>query len=345
VVVLKNLFLAGWLVFAALPATTNYQLNSYGFGSGGTANSGTATYALEGSTGEVSGQTASTTAYQAKPGFNETQQANVPKISTFDNGSGTYYNKLHFVIDQQNNPTDALYALQISTSSNFSTGVNYVKSDLTIGTTLALTDYQTYAAWGGAAGSNIIGLSPNTTYYLRAKATQGKFTESAYGPSASAATVNPSLSFSVNPSSISMGSLTAGTVVDAPSNISITFATNATSGGDVYINGKNTGLLSPSKSVTIPSATGDLASLSHGFGAQVTAVGQSSGATFSKVSPYNLSAANVGITDTNLRKIFTVSGPVVGGTGSVLLKAKSAADDPAATDYTETVTLVASASY
>src|SRR3954470_5875384 len=83
---------------AALPSTTNYQLNSYGFGSGGTANSGTSNYSLEGITGEVSGQTANTSNYQTKPGFNETQQANVPKV-TLTNPSN-YYDKLKFVIDQ-----------------------------------------------------------------------------------------------------------------------------------------------------------------------------------------------------------------------------------------------------
>jgi hypothetical protein len=347
--VLKSLLGAGLLFFAALPATTNYQLNSYGFGSGGTANSSTSTYALEGISGEVSGQTSVTATYNIKPGFNETQQANVPKISTFDNGSGTYYNKLHFVIDSQSNPTDASYALQIKAGDatcDFTTGtINYVKSDLTVGGSLTLTDYQTYTAWGGASGSNIIGLTPNTTYCLRAKATQGKFTESAYGPSLSAATVNPSLSFSMTPSTINMGNLTAATVIDAPSTIDITFATNAANGGDVYINGKNTGLLSALRGVTIPSATGDLSSLSHGFGAKVTAAAQTSGGPFNSVSPYNGASNNVGITDTNIRKIFSTTASVVGGSGSVLLKAKSAADDPASTDYTETITMIASASY
>ena len=341
-----NKFLGlGLVFFAALPATTNYHLNSYGFGSGGTANSSTSTYALEGISGEISGQTATTATYNIKPGFNESQQANVPKISAFDNGSGNFYNKLHFVIDQQNNPTDAQYALQISTSSNFSSGINYVKSDLTIGPSLTLTDYQTYTAWGGSSGANIIGLTANTTYYLRVKATQGKYTESGYGPSLSATTANPSLSFSVSPSSLNFGNLPVGTVVDAPSSISVTFDTNALSGGDVYINGKNTGLLSNSTSNTITSASGDLSSLSHGFGARVTAATQTSGGPFSSISPYNGTLNSVGLTDTNIRKIFTSPALIVGGSGSVLLKAKAAITDRPATDYTETVTMIAAASY
>ncbi|MBA3757843.1 hypothetical protein H0X09_03190 [Candidatus Saccharibacteria bacterium] len=183
----------GLAFFAQLPATSNYQLNSYGFGSGGTAGSSTATYSLEGISGEQSGTTASTATYSAKPGFIETQQANVPTI-TLTNPSN-FYDKLKFVIGQQNNPSDAKYALQISTTSNFSSNINYVKTDLTIGPTLTVADYQTYATWGGASGANIIGLSASTTYYIRSKATQGQFTESGYGPSSSAATVGQSISF------------------------------------------------------------------------------------------------------------------------------------------------------
>jgi len=254
-----------------------------------------------------------------------------------------YYNKLHFVIDQQSNPTDALYAVSISTD-NFASNVNYVKSDLTVGASLTLTDYQTYASWGSASGVNIIGLQPSTTYYLRIKATQGKFTESGYGPVASVATVAPQLSFSISTNTVNMGSLLTGTVVNSPSTIDITFATNAASGGDVYINGKNNGLLSTTKSNTITSATGDLSVLSRGFGAKVTAVGSTSG-SFASVSPYNGASNNVGLTDTTIRRIITATGPTVGGTGSVQLKAKSSVNDPAATDYTDTLTMLASASF
>jgi hypothetical protein len=335
----------GFFLFAALPSTANYKLNSFGFGSGGTANSTTSTYALEGTSGEISGQTASTANYNLKPGFIHSQQANVPKIAAFDNGGGTFYNKLHFVIDEQNNPSDALYALSISTD-NFNTDTRYVKSDLTVGVSLALADYQSYAAWGGASGANIISLSllPNTTYYLRAKATQGKHTESGYGPALSVATVGPQLSFSLSTNSINIGTLLPGSVISAAQTIDAAFATNAASGGEVYINGQNTGLLSTRSGFSIGSASGDLSALTRGFGVQVSAISASSG-IFSSLSPYNVAGNNVGITDTTIRRIMTASGPIVGGSSSVLLKAKAAANDPAAADYKETLTMLASANF
>lgn len=339
------------LIFAVLPSTNTYQLNSYGFGSGGTANSNTGSYSLEGISGEVSSQADSTSTYTLKPGFIETQQANVPTV-TFTNPS-SYYDKLNFVINQQNNPSDALYALQISTASDFSSGVNYVKSDNTIGPTLTLADYQTYTAWGGASGTNIIGLSANTTYYLRAKATQGKFTESAYGPAASAATVGQSISFCLysnancgaGGNSVAFGGLTAGTVTNSPNNIGVDFATNADLGGNVYVYSFNGGLRSGSVSYTLASATADLASVGEGFGAQIASVSQSSGGPFSKVSPYDGASDNVGALNTTFSTIFTSAGPLTGGSGSIQLKAKPSNITPEATDYAETLTLVAAASF
>ncbi len=70
--------LAGLLsVFAAAPAGTNYKLESYGVGSGGTSNSTSSSYALEGISGEVSGTQMSGTTYRAGAGLIPTQLAKV----------------------------------------------------------------------------------------------------------------------------------------------------------------------------------------------------------------------------------------------------------------------------
>lgn len=350
---ISAIYAAGSLMgaFAALPSTTNYQLNSYGFGSGGTSNSSTSNYSLEGISGEVSSQPASTTTYTTEPGYTQTQQANVPTV-TLSNPSN-YYDKLKFVIDQQGNPSDALYALQISTTSNFSSDINYVKSDDTIGPTLTTADYQTYSAWGGGSGTNIIGLAANTTYYLRAKATQGQFTESAYGPASSAATAGQSISFCLYTSgscagggnSVAFGGLLASSITSAPNNINTDFATNANFGGNVYVYSLNGGLKSSSVNYTIPSSTADLSSASQGYGAQITSASQTAGGPLNKVTPYNNSGNNVGALSTTYETIFTSSVPITGGSGSVQLKVKPSATTPIATDYADTITFVAAASF
>lgn len=348
------------IVYASMPTTTTYMLQSYGFGSGGTANSSTSTYALEGITGEISGQPSNTTTYSTLPGFIQTQQANVPKLSALDNGSGIYYNKLHFTIDKQNNPTDALYALQISTTSDFSSNVNYVKSDFTIGSTLATTDYQNYAAFGGSSGTYIIGLTPGTTYYVRVKAAQhlfsqtgGRYTETGYGPSSNAATASQSITFNLvtsnqasPPFSIDLGNLPAGTPVTSSQTINVTLSTNAVSGGDVYISGSNSGLNSAATGYTITSATADLSSAAQGFGAQSNSITQGSlGALSVADSIYSGSGSNVGIVNTTVRSIYTATAPITGPTGKIQLIGKSATMTEAATDYSDTLTLVASGNF
>jgi hypothetical protein len=347
-------FITGLTILAALPATPSYKLNSYGFGSGGTASSSTPNYSLEGVTGEVSGQTATTPTYKLKPGFVQTQQANVPKIASFDNHSSTYYDKLHFLIDEQGNPSDAKYALQISTTSDFSSGNKYVKSDLTIGASLVLADYKTYSAWGSSGGSNIIGLANNTTYYLRAKATQGPLTESDYGPSANASTVGQSLSFclytgancAAGGNSVAFGNLPTTTVSDSPSNIKVDFTTNGNFGGKIYIYSTNGGLKSVSAgNYTISSATADLSSASQGFGGRVTAASESSGGPLAAVSPYDGASNNVGILGTTIKELLSSANPLVGGSGSLVIKVKPGVTTPPATDYSDILTLIAAATF
>ncbi len=342
------------LFLAALPSTTNYELNSYGFGSGGTANSSTGNYSLEGITGEISGQTSATSTYTQKPGFNETQQANVPKI-TLTNPSN-YYDKLHFLIDQQNNPTDALYAIQVKVNDatcDFTTGtIDYIQSDDTLGSSLVTADYQTYAAWGGSSGQNMIGLSSSTNYCIRAKATQGQFTESAYGPSSSAATVGQQISFCLwsggscgsSSNATAFSGLVAGSISSATNNLNLTLTTNADNGGNVYV--YSTGKLQSATHVggTITSVTGtspvDLTSLSSGYGAQVSTA---SGLTIQ--SPYNGSGSNVGQLSTIINTLLAASSPIASGSATIQLQAKAANTTPAATDYADIVTVIAAANF
>jgi hypothetical protein len=327
---------------ATMPASSAYKLNNYTFGNGGTANSTSPNFGLNATTGEQGGLNVSSPNYQAGTGEKFTQQAHVPPAPVLEN-TGDWYNKLHFVVNAGPNAADATFAIAIS-DDNFTT-TKYIQSDNTVAAALGIEDYQTYAAWGGASGGYVVGLTSETTYTIKVKAMQGRFTETGFGPTASADTSPPSLTFSVSPNSIDFGDLLAATVTDAPQPITVSFATNGEQGGNVYINGLNTGLRSSLASYTIGSTTGDLSALSEGFGARVTASSQTSGGPISGVAPYDGTGDNVGLTDTVIRRILTSSAPIVDGSGSVLLKAKATTMTPAALDYTETLTMVASASF
>jgi hypothetical protein len=309
---------AGFFLIFAFPASTNYQLKDFGFGSGGAGNATSTNYALDAISGEQSAGNLDGTAYDLGSGLLFTNQANVPPAPTFTNPSN-YYNKLKIVLDIGGNPTDTLFAIAISTD-NFVADTRYVQSDDTVGATLGLEDYQTYTDWGGASGTLIIGLVSSTTYKVKVKAWQGKFTETGYGPIATAATINSTMSFSINTNSINFGSLYAGTVTDGPVSIIADFSTNGESGGIVYMSGQNGGLLSSSNGYQISSASADLTSATEGFGARGTSVTQTSGGPLSIVAPYNGASNNVGIVNASIREVFTSAAPISGGQGTLSLK-------------------------
>jgi hypothetical protein len=346
-------FFSGWmtvLMLAALPASSNFKLNSYGFGTGGVGDSSSNNYKINGIAGDVSGRAASSN-YVAGAGETYAKQANAP-LATITNDA-SWYNKLKVVIDAQGNPSDAVFAVAIS-PDNFTTTL-YVKNDFTVTPTLTFADYQTYAAWGSGTGQIIRGLNSGTTYTVKAKAYRGKYTESGYGPTTSAATLNPQLSFDIDvaatdistspPYQISFGSLPVSTVTDSTNLVWVSLDTNAESGGKVYLSGKNSGLKSTESTYTIAAQTGDLASLPEGFGAQGASATQSSGGPFTLTAPYDGTAANVGIADAVIREIFSSNLPVTAARGSFLLKAKTQPLTPASGDYTETLTAVASAGF
>ena len=339
-------------LFAALPSSSSYQLHNYGFGSGGTSNATSTNYSLNATTGETSNTESTSTSYKARSGNVNTQQAHVPDTPSLTNVA-SYYNKLKFVIAPGINPSDTLFSIAIS-SDNFVT-TQYIQSDNTVGNIKGIEDYQTYAAWGAASGQLVVGLTPSTTYKIKVNSFQGKFTETEYGPLASAATLAPSITFDIDVSAIdtetsppyasSFGSLLPATVTNTPEKVWVDLTTNAESGAKVYIRSVNGGLLSNAVGFTLVSATANLAAVSTGYGAQGSTATQASGGPLSISAPYNVAAQNVGILNATIREIFSASLPITAGRGSLQLKARAATQTPAAGDYQDTLTLTAAAAF
>jgi hypothetical protein len=340
---LATMLLAGAL-FAAMPASSNYSLHNYGYGSGGTSNSSSTNYRLNGISGETSGVQSTSTNYKVRSGNNNVQQSNVPTITLTNTSS--FYDKLKFVVGNSSNPSDTKFVIAISTD-NFTT-TKYIQADDTIGNSQV---FQTYALWGGASGQFVTGLQPSTTYYVKVAAMQGSFTETEFGPSVSAATVAPSITFDIDvaptdqstnpPYATSFGNLLPATVTNSTDKIWVSLATNGDSGAKVYVKSANSGMRSNTANFTISSATADLSSATTGFGAQGSSATQKSGGPLSISAPYNVAAQNVGILDSAIREIFSASAPITGGRGSFQLKAKAAATTPAQSDYSDTLTLTA----
>lgn len=334
----------------ALPASTNYQMNDFGFGAGGSGVATSTNYEMTGVAGEVSGANGVGVTYNMGQGLIFTQQSNVPGAPTFTNPS-SYYNKLKLVLDTGSNPSDTLFAIAVS-SDNFVTTF-YVQSDTTLG---ASPVYQTYSAWGGASGLLITGLASSTTYKAKVSAVQTKYTETAFSAASSAATVAPTLSFDIDiaptdqetasPYTVAFGTLAVGSVTTASDKIWIDLDTNAQGGGFVYDYNSNGGLRSANVNYTITSATADLSSASEGYGFQVSTTTQSAGGPLTAVSPYNLGTQNVGVVDSTTRTILNSSAaPITAGRASIVVKAKAATTTPSAGDYADTITMIASATF
>jgi hypothetical protein len=346
----KSSVILSTFVFFALPASTNYGLKGYEFGSGGGVGS-SSNYSVEGVAGQVAGKQSGTN-YNAYSGLMFVQQANTPHTPTFTN-SGGWYNKLFFIIDTSGNPTDTTYAIAMS-DDNWAT-TKWVQTDNTLAPTFGIANFQTYAAWGGGSGGYVIGLTSNTTYKMRITARQGNFTEGPLGVEATAATVGATLTVDIDiastdtetapPYLVGMGNLAPGTVTTATDLIWIDIDTSSVNGGQVFIRDQNSGLLSASTSFTIASATNDLAIQTTGFGIRGSTVTQTSGGPLSFQTPYNGASDNVGIVSTTIRPILSANNPIVGGRASIYVKAKASATTPAANDYTDLFTVIAAGSF
>lgn len=349
---LKGMVLiSGALLFAQLPGTGNYQLRDYGFGSGG-GTMGTDNYSLEGLAGEISGQFMGTDNYGLKPGLLGTQLANLPDAPVWQNVDD-WYNKLQLIINTSGNPADTTYAVAISSDGFVTT--QYVQSDSTIGAALGPEDFRTYTSWGAGDGMFVIGLTPGTTYEVRVKARHGEFSETGFGPIASATTSQASLTFDIDiastdietsgPYVLNFGNVNPDTVTDSPELIWLDLSSNAESGAFVYIVSSSGGLASSSVGYLIPAVTGDLSAITEGVGAQNSSATVSSGSSLTVPSPFNGSSNVIGAVDGQFRQFLSASGPLTGGRASFLLKLRTTSQTPAAADYADVYTLVATAAF
>jgi hypothetical protein len=343
------------LLLAALPASSHFGLNSYGFGNGGTATSNSADYGVNALTGEVAGASTSTD-YAVGSGEKNVKQADVPTVTLVN--STRWYNQLLLTIGTQNNPSDALYAVEISTDAFANPAyTTYVQSNLTLGSTFGIGNFMSYSAWGGSSGVLLRGLTPGTVYSAKAAAYHGNYTQSAWGPASSSATTYAALlSFEIDvaptnmynttpPYVVNFGTVPVSTVTTATNQVWISFDTNANSGGFVYINGQNGGLLSATTSHTILAQSVDLSTVSEGFGIQGASATQASGGPLAISSPFNTSGTAVGAYTTTLQPIFSSANPITSGRGSFYLMVKTAPLTPSAPDYSEVLTCIAAAEF
>lgn len=283
----------------------------------------------------------------------------IDEVLLFDNAlDGTDISELYESSRPVTNPTDTLYAVQISTD-NFVSDIRYIDGSTNEPkSTVTLNDFRTKTAWETDT-FNILGLEENTQYYLRIIALHGDFTQTEEGPSDTATTAGATSSFDIDIADT--GGVSAET--DPPFNITFTgdnallagagtvvaenliwldAQTNGSGGFAIVQKGDNGGLYSSTLSSQINSITGDLDSLSEGFGLQSYYVDYESSSIgdISVMTNYSGSNKNVGVVDTDWNKVYDADGPIIDGRMALYVMARAGADKQGATDYQETVTII-----
>lgn len=334
--------------------------------------------------------------YELKPGSTQTFTANVPLVGCFEattdgtsqcvtgpsylNLSGMVrvcgpygcYDRARFEIEPENNPTDTLYGVQISTD-NFNSDIRQVDGITLKPKALAsrsIVDYKTKSSWESTS-TNLHNLLSGVTYSIRISALHGNFTESSFSPVKSVATGVPTVEFDVDiadvdgvavensaPYSINFAGdnalLAGGGVNTADNLVWIDIVTNALGGASIMQKGLNGGLYSTLGDYLIASVIDDLGIVDEGIGLQnydysgveeysINYLGSGSGelGTITAASAYEpTSLHKVGNIDTLFNTIYTANGPLDTGRTAMYVKAKASLDAVAGDDYSESLTIV-----
>jgi hypothetical protein len=277
-------------------------------------------------------------------------------------GDGGCFDRARFEIDNENNPSDTLYSMQITTDPAWSTW-NFIDGTTYLIETSAshdINDYLTESSWEGTATNiNILGLTRGTTYYIRGTALHGDFTESDPGPDANTATGQPEVLFDIDiddtggsgsetapPYSIDLGSMTVGAVTTATNLIWFDLGSNAPGGTVVLVEDDYIGLYSALGSYTLSSATADLDVASDGYGLQEYSATETYLGPLDVEADFGSGGNNVGGISTTAKKIYnTTLSPIYVGRAGIYVKAKPSLSAPPESDYEDDITFVAVGTY
>ena len=277
-------------------------------------------------------------------------------------GGNGCYNKARFEINIQGNPSDTLYAIMIS-KDNFVSDIKYINATTFTPESINthnIYDFMTKSTWESET-FNIKGLEAGTTYYIKAFALKGNFTQTDSGPSKSTTTATGAVFFDIDIAG--QGQTTAESA--APYSLSFTgiyeliggsaaithgnriwmdAETNSEGGFAIIMNGQYGGLYSPTTTQTLPSATANLNSVSSGFGLQNEYISYDTSSPslgeITATTNYNGTINSVGVISTTPNKVYDGNGPIVNGRMALKVIAKPGTAFSPATDYQEKITLI-----
>lgn len=158
------------------------------------------------------------------------------------------------------------------------------------------------------------------------------------------ATVPQTFSFALSGNTDSLGNLSSGSVTSSPTPRTATVNTNAKNGWLVWAKDSNTGLNSASASATIASTTpgsnSTLSSGTEGYNTGVTQSQTSGSGTITVAAAFVGGASQGGGLDTSLRTLASSNGTANNAVLTMTNNVAISVITPAATDYTDTITVV-----
>jgi hypothetical protein len=282
-------------------------------------------------------------------------------------GPGGCYNKARFEIEENENPDDTLYMIQIS-EDDFVSDIRCIDASTFKPKTLSscdINDFRTQQYWENE-DFNIKGLGGDIEYFVRITALHGDFTQSDFSIVSSATTGIGFLTFDIDIASegghevessppytvsfIGDEQLIPGApAVTSPSLIWLDLITSAVAGSAIIQSGKYGGLYSPTTEELIGSDNVDLDPFgSEGFGLQNYYIDFQISSYLGEISAtpnYTESGNVVGEISTDPIRLYDADGPINNGRMGMYLKARASTSRSAGDDYTEKITMIAVARY
>lgn len=365
--------------------SSNFSIHDFTLGAGGGEDQTSSNFKVLQSFGDgLQDERLTSTNYKVGYGTPTVWMANVPNVQCFETttdgstncddgdvnpdgmvmvcGKGGCYDRARIEIDPQNNPSDTLYSVQITTDAAWNSW-NYIDGSTYLIEAEAnhdINDYLTESTWEGTGTNiNILGLESDTQYYVRITALHGDYTESSPSPDANATTTHPQITFDLDiagtgggssetsaPYSISIGEMAIDTVSAASALIWLDIGSNASSGVVITVKDANNGLYEPTETYTISSATADLDVASEGYGLQEYSASESYLGPLTVESNFGGAGNNVGGISTSTTNIYnTASNPIHEGRASLYVKVKPSIQAPAPGSYEDEITLIAVGTY
>jgi hypothetical protein len=245
-------------------------------------------------------------------------------------------------------PSGGTAWLGINTATNVTSQVvTFPSSDLSAGTLYCFnwTNSAAVQIKSGATSSNTGTITTRTSGPANID-TAGYSTASLSNDQITVtATVPSTFSFALSASSDALGTLSTSSVVTSPTPVTATLSTNAKNGWAVWMKDANTGLSSTSASSTIASTTpGTNSTLSGGttgYNTGLTSSQVGGSGTITIAAPFvGTSAGQGGGLDTSLRTAATSTGTADTAVLTIKNNVAINATAPAASDYTDTITVV-----